>query len=341
MKNNRITIENGKFVADGKEIWINGVNTPWNNWNDFGGNYDNDWWNDHYKALSENGVNASRVWINCNNNQNAVQIDDKGIVSGVSEKHWADLEAFFAIAEKYGIYIMATPLSFDHFKDNKNDKYPQATKWRAMVQSEEGIDSYIHHYIIPFLNQFSSNSYLWCIDLMNEPDWVHENEECGQLEWKDISNFFARAAAAIHENSSVLVTVGMSFPKYNADGPNCEGNKVSDEFLQNLYPNKNARLDFWSPHYYDWVAEHYGVPYISKPSGSRNEGGWGLCPSKPSVLAECPANGSANSTLFDDYANAYKNGWLGIMPWTSNGVDGNGGFDEVTAVSNRVFEFQL
>jgi len=173
---------------------------------------------------------------------------------------------------------------------------------------------------------------------MNEPDWVHEEAQCGQLGWEDISRLFAHNAAAIHENSNILVTVGMSFPKYNCDGDEYDGNKVSDAFLQNLYPNKNAYLDFWSPHYYDWVGEHYGVPYTLKPFGSRKDGGWGLCDSKPAILAECPANGSENSTLTDDYLNAMKNGWQGVMPWTSNGVDACGGFNELTPTTRLISE---
>ena len=173
---------------------------------------------------------------------------------------------------------------------------------------------------------------------MNEPDWVHEGEECGKLAWEDISHFFARNAAAIHENSNILVTVGMAFPKYNSDGSGYEGNKVSDAFLQSLYNNENAYLDFWSPHYYDWVGQWYGIPFTSNPYGSRSDGGWGLCDSKPAIIAETAANGSADFTLTEDYVNAFNNGWQGVMAWTSNGVDGNGGFDEQIVATRHIAE---
>jgi len=328
-----ITIMDGKFVVDGdKPIWINGVNTPWNRWNDFGGEYRNGWWDRHFEALRANGVNASRVWINCNNDQGAVIMDEDGMVTGVSAQHWADLDRFFALAEEHEIYIMATFLSFDHFKSR------QAFRWREMLMSDETVDSYIEHYTLPFLKRYQDNPYLWSIDLMNEPDWVHENEECGRLAWEDISRFFARNAAAIRENSDVLVTVGMSFPKYNADGPGYEGNKVSDAFLQSIYANENARLDFWSPHYYDWVGQWYGIPFTSSPFGPRSGGGWGLEPGRPAVLAEHSANGSAGSTLIEDFTGLFENGWSGAMPWTSNGVDGNGGFEEVIVATRHMAE---
>ena len=41
--------------------------------------------------------------------------------------------------------------------------------------------------------------------------------------------YFARAARGIHENSAVLVTVGIAMVKYNGDDPGkLQGNKVSD-----------------------------------------------------------------------------------------------------------------
>jgi hypothetical protein len=165
-------------------------------------------------------------------------------------------------------------------------------------------------------------------------------QECGHMRWEDISHFLARNAAAIQEHApEILVTVGMSFPKYNADGSSYEGNKVSDLFLQGLYGNSNARLDFWSPHYYDWVGEHYGVPFYMTPEE------WKLDGTKPALIGECMAKGSngktrgtENNTLVTDYENAYLNGWQGVMPWTSNGVDGCGNFDDLIPATNYMRE---
>ncbi|MCL2603491.1 MAG: cellulase family glycosylhydrolase [Defluviitaleaceae bacterium] len=340
--NKKITIQGEHFMVDGKRIWINGANTPWNKWNDFGGEYNDAWWNEHFALLHENGLNATRVWVNCNNNQGAVIIDEEGTVSGTSRKHWDDLDLFFAAAERHQIYIMATLTSFDHFQ-NRNDERPDASRWRKMVLTDEKVDAFVKHYVIPFTLRYKENPYLWSIDLMNEPDWAHEEEYRGNLAWEDLSRYFARAAAAIHENSDVPVTVGLSFPKYHSDGfegyednARYEGDKVSDAFLQSIYPNKNAYIDFYSPHYYDWVGKHYGSPFQVKPFGSPASGGWGLWPPKPAVLGECAANGSAGYTLTEDYQNAFDNGWQGVMPWTSNRVDGCGGFEELKPAINHM-----
>jgi hypothetical protein len=342
----RISIVDNGFAVDGgsKPIWINGTNTPWDSWDDFGGRYNPEFWDEHFAALRANGVNASRVWISCRNNFDSIKIEDNGMITGTSDKFWEDLDDYFETAKRHGIYIMATLISFDHFKVYHGDwgwlgrPHPHEA-WRLMLQSEETINSFIEHYTIPFVERYKDNPFLWSIDLMNEPDWVFEDSECGRVPWEHISHFFARNAAAIKENApEILVTVGMAFPKYNADGSGYEGNKVSDSFLQGLYNNPNAYLDFWSPHFYDWVTQWYGHPFTSSPYGARRDGGWGLCDSKPVVLGETTANGSDGFTLIEDYVNAFNNGWHGVMAWTSNGVDGNGGFAEQTIATRHMAE---
>ncbi|MDR0475591.1 MAG: hypothetical protein LBH43_18195 [Treponema sp.] len=340
--NCKVSIKGNEFFVNGKRIWFNGVNTPWNKWNDFGGDYDDKWWDEHFAKLHNAGINSSRVWINCNNGSGALEINDEGMIGGVSAKHWADLDLLFATARRNKIYIMATLTSFDHFKDMGTR--PEAQKWRAMLLSDKASMSFAENYTIPFVKRYSENPWLWSIDLCNEPDWVYENSEVGKLPWERISYFMAVNAAAVHENCKVPVTVGLSFPKYNADGPNCEGNKMSDQYLQKLYPNPNAYLDFWAQHYYDWVGHHYGVPFYVKPYGAM-PGGYQLDPSKPAVIAECAARGSKgktagteNNTIITDYENAYLNGWQGVLPWTSNGVDGCGDFDHLSPATKYMLD---
>ena len=59
----KLYISGTKFYSDGKEIFLNGANTPWDKWNDFGGDFDENFWNSHFATLKSNGINSSRVWI--------------------------------------------------------------------------------------------------------------------------------------------------------------------------------------------------------------------------------------------------------------------------------------
>ncbi len=324
----RITVVNGRFMVNGHRIWINGANTPWHHWNDFGGAFDEHWWDAQFAALRQNGINATRVWITCNG-EVGILIDPRGAVSGATAAHWRDLDRLFQLAAKHRLYLMATLMSFDHFKDN----HPNYPRWRKWIAQDGNIDSYVDHYLIPFLHRYGRSPWLWAIDLMNEPDWVYENREDGRIPWERLQSYFARAARAIHEHSPVLVTVGLAMPKYNSDtGKNCLGNMVSDRALQALVPRPAARVDFYTTHYYDWNGKIWGHAVYLTP------GAYHLPTDKPSLLGEMPAVGTAGHTITADYENALKNGWLGAMAWTSNGVDEFGSLTELGPATRAMRE---
>jgi hypothetical protein len=341
----RIYIENNQFFVEGKRIWINGVNTPWNKWNDFGGGFDRLWWINEFKRLRDNGVNAARIWINCDG-YGAVTLKADGTFNSVKDSHWTHLDQLFALAQDHGIYIMATLLSFDHFKTGNF----QSDRWRAMIQSEEASKSFVDNYTIPFVNRYKDDPWLWSIDIMNEPEWISategNNDPADRILWDNISYFLGINAAAIRRNSDILVTVGIASIKYNADGGGFQGNKVSDSYLNSLTKDAEAKLDFWSPHYYDWVGEWYNIPFYRTPAL------WRLPNTKPAVIGECSAKGignnwsnkySANSgiavnNILNDYENAYNNGWQGVMAWTSNGVDSNGNINNLKPATLNMLE---
>ncbi len=326
----RVEVKDTDFVVDGEILFMNGVNTPWDNWNDFGGSYDEEFWNSHFSELHENGVNASRVWISCNGDV-GFDIDQGGYLQKVSDKYWTDLDSLFKCAEENGIYIMATIMSFDHFK-NTNKTY---NSWRWMLRDTDAIDTYINEFIIPFCERYDDYDSLWSIDLCNEPDWIYENDECGKIDMDDICMLFSREAAAIHEHSDILVTIGFGMIKYNSD--RYEGNYGSDEYLMSLSGNDNSYLDFYSPHFYDWEAEWFGYPFDKDPVS------FGVDGTKPAVIGEFPASGTTSSVKnskdmsgSECYINAYNNGWNGAMAWTSNGSDANGNIKDFKEGVNKV-----
>ena len=323
----KVSVDGTEFVVGGETLWINGVNTPWDQWNDFGGNFNYAFWDLHFQELEDTGINATRIWINCSSMVGVI-LNEDGSFNSVTDSHWQDLDVLFTIAKKHGIYIMATLLSFDHFKD-ENDYYDY---WRSMITDSDNIGSFVEGYVVPFVERYDSCDYLWSVDLMNEPDWVYENEECGQIGWENISNYFARAAAAIHENSDVLVTVGFGVVKYNSDS--YEGNYGSDEYLQSLSGNENSYLDFYSTHFYNWELPYYGLPYIGSPTDFLLDG------TKPCVIGECAAYDYTESgiTLESKYEDAYNNGWNGVMAWTSNGVDDRGNLENIEPAAAKILE---
>ncbi|MBQ8327533.1 MAG: cellulase (glycosyl hydrolase family 5) [Lachnospiraceae bacterium] len=327
----RVTVEGTEFVVDGENIYMNGSNVPWNNWNDFGGSFNKKFWNEHFATLHESGINSVRVWISCNGDA-GMSITKEGYVNGASTKHWEHLDTLFTLAEENGIYVMATLMSFDHFKDSNNTY----NSWRTMIQDETLMDSYVENYLIPFCERYDDFNSLWSIDLCNEPDWIYENSECGKISWENICKFFAKEASAIHDNSDILVTIGFGMIKYNSEI--YSGNMGSDEYLQSLYADEAAYLDFYSTHYYEWEATWYGFPFDVTPTE------FGLDGTKPCVLGEFPAvgmlgnvNGSKEMSADDCYINLYNNWWNGAFAWTSNGVDDCGSLEDFKTGAMEVY----
>ncbi len=306
----KITIDGLEFRVGSNRIWMNGANTPWNNWNDFGGSFDYNWWNNHFQELQDNGINSSRIWFSCNGDV-APYINSSGYVTGVPQAFWDDCDQLFQIAQDKGIYIMATVISFDHFKS------ANATGWRNMVGSEATIQSFIDVYLLPFVDRYENNPYLFSVDLCNEIEWVHENSECGQLPWIDLQRYIAMCAAAIHQNSDVLVTNGSACIKWGSDL--YEGNYWSDAALQAAYSSQDAYLDYYHVHYYGWQHQWFSSPFEMSPADYQIN-------DRPVVVGECPAQDMPEIpvTITQALENALANGYQGTFPWTSNGVDANG-----------------
>lgn len=47
----------------------------------------------------------------------------------------------------------------------------------------------IEKYVKEFCTRYADEEYIFAIDIMNEPDWVYENEECGQIGWEHLRSY--------------------------------------------------------------------------------------------------------------------------------------------------------
>ncbi len=314
-----VSVSGNKFLVDGKEIIMNGANTPWNKWNDFGGSYSSSWWDAEFQKIKATGGNSTRIWISCNG-EVGLTISADGTVSGATPAFWANLDDMFRLAQKNKIYIKATLISFDHFK-NSHANYQS---WRNMILNDQKVTSFIDNYVVPFVSRYKENPYLWAIDVCNEIEWVNQETVCGNIAWNRLQYLVARVASAVHDNSKVLVTMGSGAIKWNSD--KFEGNFWSDAKLKEQYNKENAKLDFYSPHFYGWVVKWFGNFALNKTPAD-----YGIN-DRPCVIGENPAKGvfndEASPTLevpaSQMFLGAYNKGWKGLMPWTSNGVDANG-----------------
>lgn len=347
-----VSIINKNFVVNGSAscpIYFNGANTPWDKWNDFGSNnYSTTFWSSHFKTLKDNGLNSTRIWFTCNG-AGQPSINANGVTTGANTKFWQDCDHLFQQAEANGIYVMATVMSFDHTKEN-NIQSANANNWRAMLNSEANVKSYVDNFVVPFVNRYKTNPYLFSIDACNEIEWIYENRNssiANDKNWSGatyaiLQRYVAMVASGVHNNprtdgSTVLVTLGSAATKWNAtkmrDGANGtgwknngDGNKWSDAALKAQYNQANAVLDYYSPHYYSWIDQWYSNPFEKSPTDFGMD-------EKPCLIGETPAGnpGTPNLQVLASYEALRSKGWLGHFPWTSNGVDNLGNISKFGA----------
>jgi hypothetical protein len=321
----RIYVQGTKLMVDARPIYLNGANTPWHFWNEFGSengnNYDHAWWNSEFARLKAKGINSVRIWISCDGTEQP-QSNSSG-VSSVSSKFWSDMDDLMGLASVHHIYVMATMVSFDHVKPWTWDPVTNAhstifNNWLAVYNTSAGVQTILDQYIVPFVKRYKDNPYLFAIDLCNEPEWMSENY--GSVTVANMQRYVARAAAAIHRSGSqVLVTVGSASIKWNSEKFGI-GNYWSDANLQKQFVDNQAFLDFYQIHYYIWMEPYYPLRTSAVNNGITD---------KPLVMGELPAaatevnNNNARllpvgETLESLFEYFLANGYSGHYPWTSN-----------------------
>src|SRR5512146_2741974 len=92
-----VSISGNQFTVNGKQIWFNGINVPWHNWADFGGNFVQSWWTSEFQRYVDNKINLARVWIHCNG-MNSPTTSSSGSVTGASAQFWANMDTLIAIS---------------------------------------------------------------------------------------------------------------------------------------------------------------------------------------------------------------------------------------------------
>ena len=89
----RIYTEGNFLMCNGQRIFLNGVNTPWLNWNEFGsGTLDISWWTEEFARLVSRGINAIRVWIVCSSENLGVVANADGTIAPPTAQFWADVD---------------------------------------------------------------------------------------------------------------------------------------------------------------------------------------------------------------------------------------------------------
>ncbi|MCG8700382.1 MAG: Ig-like domain-containing protein [Bacteroidales bacterium] len=330
-----VKINGNEFHVNGKQIWFNGINTPWHKFVDFGRqDFDYDWWSNEFARYPANKINLARVWIHMSGELSPA-ITDSGFVTGASELFWKHMDHLFKVSRENEVYLMPALFSFDITKAG----YQTYEQWRLFIQSPEKIQSYIDNVLLPMLARYENEPYLVAWEICNEPEWMFENTEHGPQKWQDVQVFHAMLAAAIHKNSKKMVTTGSAAPKWNSPiydhWGDAEGNMFSDSALAASIGDEDAFMDFYQYHWYPWQTQWMGSPFTNTTKYYEVD-------DRPVIVGESEGNDVCDQwfcqTVVDMYENAYLNGFDGVCAWKTPQNDGHGTFENIAVATNAFFD---
>jgi len=334
MRAQTVSINGNQFNANGKQIWFNGINTPWNNWADFGGNFVQSWWTGEFQKYVDNKINLARVWIHCEGS-NSPTTNSDGSVTGASAQFWSNMDTLVSISRAKKVYVLPCLWSFDMVKNSNQATYQ---KYRNLINSQANIQTYITNFLIPLVKRYINEPYVMGWEISNEPEWMFENAEDGPIPVVNVQRLHAMCAAAIHKNCSKPVTTGSACVKWNSylyqnSGDNA-GNVWGDTTLQRVYNDPQAKLDFWEIHWYPWMSQWFQSPYQKTSVAFQID-------DKPVLVGESQGMDQCDTyicqTLVQMYENAYLNGFDGVCGWKTPQNDGYGTFENIAVATNTFY----
>ena len=324
---------------DSVSYHINGINIPWHKFNlDFGthyiygANYNPAYFDSVFTQCQNYGVNCVRIWLH-NDGGTTPEFDTLGFVTGLDTNFFSNLDDFFQRAQNHNLLVI--PAIWDFSMCNNDYAWGKFGGMHAnLIQDTLRTRSYINNALIPMVTRYANQCNLLAWEIINEPEWSTtvsgNNANITQhVSMTEMQRFVGMLAEAIHQHSPKLVTLGSASIKYNSDKYDvlnlalCVGNFWKDAAIQSAYNKPLAHLDFYSPHYYDWMKTIYQnfSPY------DHNTSFWGF--DKPVLIEETPGVSSKYSPTAMLY-NAFTGNYAGAMFWSFNdGGSSNGNFDTV------------
>lgn len=325
-----------RIVFNGKPVFLNGVNVPWNAFGtDVGSHptwgvlYNPAFFDSLFSAVAKAGGNSVRWWVHCDG-RSTPEFDDQGMVTGLDSGFIPHFDAILSAAQKHGILVMPCLWSFDMAKDFTASAGPFAGKHIKLITDTAYTRSYIDKVLAPLAQRYADHPALVAWEICNEPEWMLDKDgsTLQRATALQLQAWTGRLAAAIHRVApKALVTTGSASLKWNWDNPTgTERNLWSDSALTEAAGDPLAKLDFYQVHYYSWMR---GSGWTYSPF-DKKASAWNL--DKPVMIGEFPGISEAGyRTGVQFYRNAVDSSYAGAMAWSYSGVDEFGAWDGIQA----------
>jgi hypothetical protein len=308
-----------RLTATGQPAFWAGLNYPWKTGQDFGtGAWGHSGVSDpityqevdaDFANMAAQGVRLVK-WRVFNDGRYGLQLDDSGVVTGLDDYFFKDIDAALAIARRHDMYLVLTLFSSGLWTADCQSGSVQLGGFANTLSDIVKRQALIDNAVVPLLDHLAASDRVLAIETIAEPEWgVAELNQQGDARIKlplaVLRDVVGELTQAIHQHTRVLATM--------------ESNRFSN--MQNW---QHLGLDYYSFSWYDWLE-----PYepLATPTSAANL-------DRPVVIGEYPAGGSALYALPQILDTAYALGYAGAFGWSYWGGDGVSRWREVAVSFN-------
>jgi hypothetical protein len=258
--------------------YLHGANLPWYNWGcDFGcgasGGVSSTapTLNPRLAEAEGAGLHTIRWWV-FPGEPWQLQRNSSGLPTGIDPAVYQDFDGALALAESHNLYYVFTFFSSPS----------------AFPQSWLDNPTQVANALRPLLQHYGNHPRILAWEVFNEPEWQIWNGEASETK---VVALGTAVANAVHEETSQMVTVGSAM----VDG---------------LEMWQSAGLDFYQPHWYDYMSSGDWCAMCTDAGEIQQR--YGL--DKPIVIGEFYAGPDTDAQARFRYW--YDNGYSGAWAWS-------------------------
>ncbi len=332
-----------KIQFQNQDIFINGVNIPWNEFGwDFGEHhlwgrgYDSLYFENTFTELEANGVNCVRMWVHCDGRANP-NFDENGFVTGLDNGMLEELDDFVTRAKNHNLLVILTLWSHDLLEDYTDDAGEFAGLHKDLITEPEKTQSYLDHALKPIVQHLNHHCNLLAWEIMSEPEWcmrILGGASTSQtLDSETMQRFVGKCIQIIRANSSQYITVGSAYPCGNDYGQN-KNYWHETEFERLGFDCEKVHVDFYSFHYFEWMNEEENVFEQTVQFWDVN---------KPILIAESAVKTTDKNTLLpakEQLEHAFDKNYAGVLFWSVGANDEYSDWEmmktDIAAFSNQM-----
>lgn len=274
-----------RVCYNGQLWYINGVNTPWLEWNaDFGGggvNRNRTEISNRFAGFRNTGSTVIRWWL-LEGGAPQINRDATGRPTSLNTAIYADIDVALQLAEQHDLYY-----TFTLFSGMGNDSIPSS--WRTNTTHRQALADVL----APLFARYKDNPRVMTWEIWNEPEWQYWNGVDGATQ-EQATDIASRIIAVIRrEAPKAMTTVGQAT-------------------INGLRDWRNVDLDYDSPHWYDGMTDAPSCAMCTTASALQSLHGT----NRPIVIGEYHhAYGSTTQNLgrLNEW---YSRGYAGAWAWS-------------------------